>query len=409
MKVTAFKVIPHEPLYFGPPASLPAGDAHHGESLFPPPSSAWQGTVRTRLLEAAGLDLQDYCKEAKAERAKLVGGSDALLADWSVEGPIPTEVLSDERDQGWFPTPLWVHHAKDDVNTNEPPRPLLAKPLSLSEDMKVKSDLPSLPIPIGAPKAGRTSPLGGWLSASDLLQVLKGGLPAQLSLKEWNARKTHWNLPPFVHWETRPGVALDGTSGTVVDGMLYFLRALRFGPRTGLAGWLKAPLPSRIPSNALFEGTLTVGKKARPVVFEPLGTMTADWQSLQNGDYLPKEISQDSFDFWLYLATSAHLKEPVRPILRGVVPGVDMEVRGTLLHKPLWQGGFSMERGQARPNLPYVPAGSSWFIRLSGGTPASRAQALARLHHSSPLITPSRAAFGEGRVLVGIPSPQVGG
>ncbi len=397
----AFKILPQEPLYYGPPASLPAGDVHHGESQFPPPFSAWQGLIRTRLLEAAGLDLQDSSGAARAERASLVGTPDALPENWCIHGPVPFRETSAGELEGWFPTPLWIHRAKDDADHGAPPRPLVAAPMKLPEPDLFLSDLAWRPVPIGAPKAGRTSPLGGWLSTTDLLRVLKGGTPENLSPETWEKRKKHWDLPPFVHWETRPGLALDANTGTVREGMLYFVRTLRFSPGTGLAGWLEGPLHPEIPGDALHGGTLTSGRKARPIEFAPLNRMAAAWKAIRGGDYLPKGVP-DGFRCWLYLASAAHIPDPAHPPIASPDPDVRIDVRGALLHKPVWQGGFSIETGRVRPNLPFVPAGSAWLVHLSGGTEARRAGVLSRLHGSSPLVPASRAAFGEGRVYIGL-------
>ncbi len=402
----AFEVLPREPLYFGPPASLPAGDTHHGRSLFPPPVSAWQGLVRTRLLEAAGLDLQDRSRQGREARAALVGGPDELPPRWRLEGPVPFVPGADGRAEGWFPTPLWVHQAKDDVDPDAPPRPLVAEPLRVPEVNAMQSDLSWQLVPVGAPKAGRTSPLGGWLGAGDLLRVLGGGLPAQLSREAWADRRTHWDLPPFVHWETRPGLALEGNTGTAREGMLYFVRTLRFSPGSGLAGWIHGLLPEGIPADALHEGTVSAGRKARPVMFAPLDLRSRAWDEVRAGAYLPPKVPRESCDFWLYLASAGRIEVPVRPTIPSPEPDVVLEVRAALLHKPVWQGGFSIETGRARPNSPFVPAGSAWLVRMSGGTPEQRARVLAELHGTSPLVAPSRAAFGEGRMFVGLISTQ---
>jgi len=411
---SAFWIQPGEAFYFGPPSSLPAGDSHHGRSLFPPPPGAWQGLIRTRLLAAAGLNLRDNSRRGKQERADLVGAPDALPAGWHIEGPIPAEGTTSGL-MGYFPTPQWVLRRTDDQDWTSPPQPVLALPLDRLGLPTLASDLEEnggaspreFPVPVGAPKVGRAQALGGWLNATDMLEVLKGGHPAPLDRATWAKRRPpHWDLPPCAHWESRPGVAIDGGTGSAKQGMLYKLQTVRMADGAGLWGQLHGTLPAPIPPDALHGGIVTAGRKARPVFFRASSPRHPDWETLCRGSYLPPQV-QDGARFWLYLLSHTYLSMPAQPRMKasssGQTTGVAIHVRAALLKKPLWLGGISLESHKVRANLPHVPAGSAWLIELRGGSAKDRGKALHDLHNTPQLFEkPERAAFGEGITLVGL-------
>lgn len=419
MSIVSFLATPQETVYFGPTSSLPAGEAHHGESLFPPPLSAWQGMIRTRLLVGSGVDLRDRSRQGKLAIEALVGTPDALPRGWEIEAPVPVRLLEHGSvAEGWFPSPLWLHRSAD-APADEPPRALRLNPMDASATVRLLSDLsdakhPDL-TPVGAPKAGRTDPYGGWMSAEDLLKVLHGGHPTPLSREEWRERRKQWDLPPFVSRENRPGLVVDDANATAKAGMLYFLEALRFHRDTGLAGSLSADLRLPLQGSTLEEGAVYVGRKARPMLLSALPPRDPSWQAIMQGSFLPTE-PPDGFQFWLYLVSAAGLSNtpsdtfsnPVRPPLPPV-GDTRFEVRAALLHKPSWQGGFSLATGQAKPSRPVVRPGSAWLVSVTGGTPRGRGEALRALHNRSPFVSPFQAAFGEGRTWVGLLEPAAGG
>ena len=402
---TAFWIRSIESIYHGPPASLPAGESHHGFSLFPPPPSAWQGIIRTRLLAATNLNLQDRSDRARKEREDLIGSPDELPDGWSIEGPVPVKLESD-RLQGYFPTPLWVLKATRDGKAS--PLPFLALPIEGSWDSASNHPLGDF-VPIGAPKHGRARAMGGWLSASDLLRVLDGRVPNPLSDDQWRERRRTWELPPGAHWETHTGIALEPGEARVREGMLYALKRIRLDWNAGLFGRLHARPAPPLSFEALRRGTQTGGRKARPFFFEDPPPRHQDWEAIESGAYLPDKVAENQL-FWLYLSSPIHLKDPARP--QFVLPsdiqkdGVEVHVRTALLRPPLWLGGLSIEQGRSKPNRPHVPAGSGWLITLRGGDETSRAQALRSLHCRSAFFEPGMnhetdATFGKGITFVG--------
>ena len=114
---------PVTPLYFGRPGALPAGEAHAGTSWFPPPISGFQGMIRTKLLQQAGVfspskDVED-----------LVGTTNELPEGWSLKGPFPASRHTKRKLQIWFPTPFFLFPPLQ-KNAGEP---VFARPIKEDE------------------------------------------------------------------------------------------------------------------------------------------------------------------------------------------------------------------------------------------------------------------------------------
>ena len=131
-----------------------------------------------------------------------------------------------------------------------------------------------------------------------------------------------------------------------------------------------------------------------------LSNIHPDWQAIREGAYLPQSIDAEAFDFWLYVASPLYLEDPSQPPID--ISGLTITVRASLLNKPIWQGGYDMANRCWKANRPHIPGGSAWLLRMTGGTPNTRADALKKLHNTCTLVDEQRAAFGEGRTFVGL-------
>lgn len=389
---TPFWLRPLEALYFGPPSSMPAGDVHHGRTLFPPPPRTFQGMVRTRLLQSAATTLKhrlDEWKDAEAirERQALIGPPEKLPNGWHLAGPHPIDCRVATKPVLWLPTPRFLLRTKHDKA-----EPLRAQRISDGKE-EFLSDLPEAVL-VGQPQVDGVHPLGGWLSARNLRWALTGtGI--------WDSAGHAGELPPFVRWEGRTGVGLAPDTGAARRGLLYSLVMVRFAENTGLYGVLDAPWQHPLQPGALHEGTVPAGRGARLAAFEPLSAEDPDWSFLCRGDHLTGLASEKPTWIWLVATTPLHLADPVRPQIR-VPTGAQARVRAALLGKPLTLGGYAMGRG-VQTNRLYVPAGSAWLVEVSG---PQRMQVLRQMNNSHPFHAPgdADAGFGFGHVLVGLAS-----
>jgi CRISPR type III-B/RAMP module-associated protein Cmr3 len=425
---TDFLIRPLEPLYFGPPRSAAAGEAHRGRSVFPPGPRTFQGLVRTRLLRAAlpPIDLDGPGTRSKCR--KLIGPPDRLLEEWQLTGPIPVGRAGDgkavmrghriveerssalpvrtELEEGelqpWFATPRFLLANGTDgapvraqrIRGRSGDRPEGA--IQAQTDLgPVDEDRPLL----GEP---RHRPLGGWVSARNLQFALKGK-------GAWRTEEHTPGWPRFVRLEVRPGVAIE-SDGTAQDHMLYFLEMLRFDELCGFAGSLSAPAFSEgIPDDALHRGLAFTGRKGRLACFERLPeTVAESLRGLASADHIPSEVAP-GFTFWLVLASPVCLKEPRDPFA-GVSPqdGVHFRTLGALVGEAEIHGGFDLVSHSARPNRRFLPAGSTWCVAVEDGDSRSRAAALSRLHDAHVLGDPGEASLGFGHTFVSLFDPSTG-
>lgn len=391
-----FFAIPDDVLHLGPPFSASAGETHHITSLYPPPPRTWQGMIRTRLLEAAGIDLADHSAANRRLIADLIGPPERLPAGWSIDGPWPA-AYDGERLTAWFPTPQWIHRDADQANGNW----FALAPLDPRASADLRCDIERPPLPLRGPDVARSEPVGGYIDAERLYTILSGGCPQPSQQEE----------PAFgiADWEIRPGLAMD-ENRQAKDRLLYFLRTVRHQSGAGLAAWLSAPLPERIPDDALTRGVLRAGRKARGLSLHPLPPLSDGWARLRSGEHLPKSL-KDGDALWLYLASPVMLERNADGTLDLRLPShgdVRFEVSTSLLGRPLTLGGITRHSGNGTVSLanqPHVPAGSCWRITVHGGTDSERALAVRDLHNSCALADHSALrAFGFGRVFVGLTS-----
>ena len=424
MARTEFWLRPLDPLFFGPPQSFLAGEAHHARSAFPPSPWTLQGIVRTHLLKSAQQDLDfslaDRSQAARRERAALVGAPDALPAGWQLRSPVPVEEREVDDEpclHAWFPVPRFLFR-RSDRGDGPPVRAQVLidessdSPWDLADDRTASwADRGDTVIVGPPPDAGEPTPLQGWVDANNLRWALTGQ-------GNWSPQGHDENLPPFVRRERQVGVAIDDQVGTAQDRMLYTLERLRFRDRSGLWSSLDIDrVHGGLHPDRLRNGIAHAGRRIRPVELAPAPEKGRAWQALERPDESLTRLAGDDSDrkvrVWLYLASPAYIAaEQDRPRIRfevGAGSGVTVRVRAAILGAPELHGGFSMASGASRGNQMLVPAGSVWLIEIEGGQPAERVRVLRALHGDYPLADPrndpearEHAAFGFGRTFVGI-------
>ncbi len=400
--MSAFLIRPLEAVFFGPPQGFNAGEAHRADSLFPPSPYSFQGMVRSQLLRAATppLDLDDNTPASRALRAELVGEPDRLPVGWQLIGPLParvrlrTDADSDRPEpviEPWVPAPRLLLG----------PAPEVRRAAPITSTQPAIDDRGSAAMLLGRPGLATARTVDGWIGPKNLQFALTGR-------GAWHAASHHESLPPFVHRESRPGLALDA-GGTARHGMLYFLETLRFeqrlGEPSGLLGWLVRPADASIPVTALTDGLGSAGRKQRPAAFMSAPALDPGFADALAGRHLPDRVAEDR-RFWLITLTPVALPRPDQPIDR-VGEGIRFETLAMLTGPTQTLGGYRYADASSRANRAYLPAGTCWLFRLQGGDPESRAEALARLHHAHRLGDPAEAAFGFGHTLAGLgPTPQ---
>lgn len=400
--MSGFLLRPLDWVSFGPPRPHAAGEAHHRETDVPPTPTSFQGIVRTALLRAAGLDLIDRSPSAQGARDALVGTPERLPKGWQLRGPFLTSV--EERiARPWVKVPRFLLEAQEE---HDPPvrarrlhSPRVEDGPAALNDLSPKED----PVLLGDP--GAKDPLEGWLSPRGLRWALSGATTG------WDGGKDHCRrLPPFVKRDLLPGLAIDSTTGTAEDGMLYFGQVLRFQGLSGMAGWLSGSLPSAIPADALTRGGMAAcGWKSRPGVLEDLPALDPDWLHVTEGRHLPKEVAEGDTFFLTALTpipcSQGATVEAVERDLQehgGLPIGVKIRVLAMLTGKPRVIGGIETASRRTRPNRSYWEAGSAFLFTFSEGSSADRAEALQRLNDAHPLGSRAEASFGYGHTLVAV-------
>ena len=387
-------VRPLEPLFFGPTHSINAGENHHMHSLFPPPISACQGLIRTRILHAyPDLDLNDFSSNARKQREEKIGTPDRLPEGWQLNGPFPA-AMNAERVQPWLPVPRALF--ADRLN-----KPFYA--YLLDNAQKGIDDLNANLL--GRPRQNALKPLGGWCSSANLSAFLFGEAESNWQASEWGRR------PHFVVDDRQAGLALDRKDGARSvnsrHGMLYFQKRLRLKPGSGFLGGVSAALPSSIVNTGLAQAAGVWGRKSRPVELSAVSEseLCPLWRKLLEGQHLErfKETSESAQQlFWLVTLTPVFLDEPTQPLPRINSTAVEFECLAALPGPPVVVGGYNLVHGSPRANRKLLPAGSAWLFRLNGGDVEAQYRVLRNLNNAFPLGPIDEAAFGYGHTFVGI-------
>ena len=426
MAATEFWLRPLDPLFFGPPRSFSAGEAHHASSAFPPSPWTLQGIVRTHLLKTTMLKyrLSERGPAARQEREELVGPPDALPDGWRLAPPMPVVEVEDKNSydssylDAWFPVPRFLFRRPDDRNGPPVRAQVLVGGISnsswdLADDRTASWAQRGEALVVGPPPGeGDPKPLRGWIDARNLRWALTGH-------GSWSSAGHDADLPPFVKRERQVGVAINDSLGTAQDQLLYTRQRLRFAERSGL--WSRLDITSAHDSlrpDALRQGIAHAGNRVRPVELVCPPEKSADWRAVERPHDLLAQLSGKAPDekvrVWLYLASPVFITadQSSPQIHTGAGSGVKVRVRAAFVGPPEVHGGLSMASGASRGNQMLVRAGSVWLIELTGGPPAERERILKALHGGYPLADPENkdecvhAAFGFGRTFVGIgPGP----
>ncbi|HFQ90814.1 MAG TPA: hypothetical protein ENK27_12145 [Desulfobulbus sp.] len=409
---------PVTPLYFGRPGALPAGEARSGVSWFPPPISAFQGMIRTRLLDEASVF------HPRQRVAGLVGEPDSLPDGWQMQGPFPCSAENGSSPVIWLPAPAFLLQPE---NWQGRTPPALARPMNGTDGVSPASGdllLDDAVMPfgeqprlLGNPGAGAEKPVGGWMSSRLLFEVLAGNLDRE----SWRPADYARDLPPFVRQELKIGLARDkpdegegfSLPGRPKEGMLYSLATLRFRERTGLVGWFDGSLVRPLQREALSRGQVVAGKKGGIMTFATLPGADPHWRRIVAGDHLRVTEPAREEMVWVVLLSSGRwhygrkrddngrLMATAEEMLAGAAPGLRrVEVLGMLCPRLDWLGGFSLARRRPRPAEAWFAPGTSLLVRVEAAENQD-AMALIRARWNSRcvLAPEEKRPFGYGHIL----------
>jgi len=247
-----------------------------------------------------------------------------------------------------------------------------------------------------------------WISSRQLYELLRAGRTSTGGVSD----------PPFARPESRVGLALAADQRLAKRAMLYFQRRVRMGApgwsRAGLASWITAPAGAESDVARIRGRPLRIGRRNPALSVDPSPAPADDaWECIQAGRHLQEVTDErlpDGVTAWMILASPVALDHPDhgvpdQPVID--VPGpVTIEVRTSILGHPTYFGGLDLagRRGPTpRPVRAYLRPGASWRIRLHGGSPSARRDALCSLHHACTLGDPDARTFGFGRTWIALP------
>ncbi|MBI4497302.1 MAG: type III-B CRISPR module-associated protein Cmr3 [Chloroflexi bacterium] len=369
-----WRIFPLDVLFFRGLEPMNAGEATVIHSRFPPSPEVMQGFVRTALLAALGVAVQDYAAAVQGrgggfpevpEAIKLLGGLDDL-GQLDLRGPYLIRQAGGVV-QRWYPAPLDLRGREGSVwHPTNPGDPLDC-------DLGAVSFLPKLE------EGDRETKVGMWISQEGLAAYLRGDLVPDSQIAKASA---------FFCEERRVGIGRNPASRATEEGMLYapvFVRlkddhAGRVGiglrvngidallqercaglHRLGGEGRLAAVEVHQEPSTPVTPG----GARARLVLLTP-----ARW----GGRWLPQEFRQAG-DGW-----------------HGDLEGQAVTIVSAAVDKPARIGGWDIAAGRPKPAEACVPAGSVYFLHAQDGADLGA-------WHDRKLGTRGRAGFGH--VVVG--------
>ncbi len=416
---------PVTPVYFGRPGALPAGEARSGASWFPPPISAFQGMIRTRLLDEAGVF------HPRSQVAELVGEPDSLPRDWQMQGPFPITVESGGRASTWLPAPAFLLKPKG-WTPAVPPVPARSMDLrhgttagsaELLLDEAARETTGNMPHLLGNPGAGAEKPVGGWMSSQQLFSALKGGEGGLDAL--WPPPGHGSELPPFVRPEIKIGLAREkpgnnavfSLSGRAREGMLYSLGTLRFRANSGLVGWFTGRLPAPLDHRALARGRVMAGKKGGIMAFEPPPAEDPHWKRIAAGEHLATGGDEPASEalVWVVLLSSGrwagatagrekgdeYAPATAEAMLARAAGLRRVEVLGMLCPGLSWLGGFSLARRRPRPADPWFAPGTSLLVRVAAEEDQDVMKVMRAGWNNRCVLAPEKKrAFGYGHILV---------
>lgn len=352
-----FALEPLDSLFFrsGRPFNLGETGQMEIEAVFPPSPTTVVGALRASLARARGWHGQGDWDSA----LKAVLGDGEDLAQLRFSGP---QLL--QGGQPLFPAPLYLLGKQTagrwDLVRLRPSKAAL------------HTDLGAVRLPEPEGKTDGHKLLERcYLTAAGMARALAGGLPESLDIRTAGEL---WQVEP------RIGIRRDRATRTTPEDALYQIHHVRLLPKVALAVAIEG-LPAGWQPQAL----APLGGESRMAWVTPIADLA-----------LPPAppLAGEPLRYTVTLVTPARFADDSWRQAGGALAGLPGRIVSACLGKPVLIGGFDSRARAPKPLVPYLPAGSSWFMETSA---ADAAQVLAA--HGSKIG--EQTAWGFGQILIG--------
>ncbi|NMB41343.1 MAG: hypothetical protein GX996_05345 [Firmicutes bacterium] len=336
-KIWQFEAL--DTLFFrdGTPHNAGEGGGTGIKSLFPPYMFTLQGAIRTAL--ALG---QGWRPGGSMPFPAELGDSDSF-GKISFEGPY---LINDK--EYLFPVPLNLFYKRTEEDAMQFSYVLPGKKSYQTDMGGVR--LPELKKPLKGAKS-----MQGFMIKRNSLQDLLNGKPFELSADDFDEKEYLWQN------EERAGIAINRSSGTAQEQMLYFTSHVRTKQNLSIAVKVKGideKWHKKAPS------TLSLGGEGRMV-----SVKVTDKEDIL--PFFPDfNTDKGTIKFTVILVTPGCIwpfssiketNEKMQDLIKKGFPDIPGKCVSACIGKMEQLGGFDLVRREPRPLLPIIPEGSIWF------------------------------------------------
>ncbi len=329
--------------------------------LLPPPARTVAGAIRHLIGRNYGIDWKDF--HANHPLTKEIGYSDDL-GKLQLTGPylLYNEKQNEKQLERLYPVPLNI--LKGEVKSKLKSKTTgkkkeIEKFVNLIPGELVECDLGTVRLPEKSEELEGAKPIeDAWLNKRDFERVLSGNFP----------EKIIYNKDLF-EIENRVGIALDTNTRIIKEHQLYQTQHIR------------------IHSDIILKiGMLVDGikeqyhpKSGDLINFGGEGRLAEVSTNIESNK-LETSVLKDEKHIFLTLLTAADLEKSWLPnesfikdesFWQGEIKGVKLKIVSAVLGKSIREGGWDLVKGQSRPVIGLVPAGSVWFCEVIKGDPTT--------------------------------------
>ncbi len=376
MKLWQFE--PLDSCFFRGAMPFNAGEGGYLDSMFPPTMQTLSGAFRY----AVAVPLEGN----RVEMERVVGKAGDDPSPLSFSGPY---VFRNEKRL--YPVPLHLLYSENDKKWTR------LAPSDEGKEKYVRTDICGGKVLLPEPGDGKLRGAGpleeSWLDQDNMNKVLSGGIPAKY-VKKVDLFKD----------ENRVGIGRDNQTRTTVEGLLYFTKHLRLEDDVSFGLGVDELLEDHAPEGQ----TVRLGGEGRVARLACLGDdvdRLPDKPQMESaekgliltllthgdfgGNWFPKELTEDKID--------------KKAIWKGPIKGrndtsINIEIVTACLGKAVREGGWNYAankgKGAPKPLVSLVPAGSSYFVKVT-----DLGAAIEALHGTR---IGNRTKFGYGEIAVGL-------
>lgn len=340
------ELTPNDVLFFRGPEPFNAGESGYVPSQFPPTPRTLQGALRTALLEANGVSIEEYVNgRVSGPVVEALGRADEEIR-LDLRGPYLTI-----DGKLCVPAPLDLVEKDSKLASLAP------------SQTPTTTDLGPVMLPESPDEASRVE--GKWVPLEDLERLLAGEeVSAQKLFSPLQTPAEGSTNSAGIFPEPKVGLARNPDTQTAREGMLYTISTLRAGDTTGFAVRIdglpqETPLPElvkwggegRFAWSRWMETPVTgTHRKAVATRIDDTGKFRLVFlqPALFGEGWLPEGFERAESEGAL--------------VWRGELGGVECTLVSASLDKPRHIGGWDMKKKRSHPLRPHVPAGSVYFF-----------------------------------------------